>query len=224
MGYAGKLEQKKIAQKLRSQGFPYSEIRKKVSVSKSTISLWCRDVILTVDQLERIRKKSLEGAERGRIIGAKKQQASRIKRTQELFLQGRKQIGRMTKRDRFMAGVGLYLGDGVKGDREVGFSNSNPKVIEFMIRWFREFCTIPEDKFRGHLWIHEGLNEMTARKYWSKTTKIPLGQFNKSYIAKNKSRSRKIRKQLHKHGVFAIRASDSTVQRQILGWLGGILR
>ncbi|MBU1200344.1 hypothetical protein KJ953_02300 [Patescibacteria group bacterium] len=46
MGYAGKLELKKEAIRLRKRGFSYSEIRKKVCVSKSTLSLWCRDVAI----------------------------------------------------------------------------------------------------------------------------------------------------------------------------------
>jgi hypothetical protein len=223
VGYSGKLKEKEMAIRLRKKGFSYSEIRRKVPVSKDTLSRWCRDVILTPGQLERLRKKKLKGAEKGRFIGAKRQQQERIKRTKELFRKGREEVGGLSKRDRFIAGIGLYLGDGHKGDKEVGFSNSNPKVIRFMMRWFREFCSIPEKRIRGQIWIHENLDELRARKYWSKATGIPLCQFHKSYIAKNKTSSRKIRKKIHKFGVFAIKASSSEEQRKILGWIGGIL-
>jgi len=91
------------------------------------------------------------------------------------------------------------------------------------MKWFREFCKVPEKKFRGQIWIHENLDEPEARKYWSKVTNIPLSQFQKSYIAKNKTKSRKIRKQLHKYGVFAVRISSAEIQRKILGWMAGIL-
>ena len=129
----------------------------------------------------------------------------------------------MRKRDRFISGIALYLGDGLKGDKGVGFSNSNYKLISFMMRWFREFCKIPEEKFRGSIWIHDNLDELKARKYWSKLANIPLKQFNKSYIAKNKTVSRKIRKKLHEHGVFAIKVFSAGIQRKILGWMAGIL-
>ena len=223
MGYAGKLEEKRLAIKLRRKGLSYSEIQKKVPVSKDTLSRWCRDVILTLEQMERLRQKSLKGAEKGRIIGAKRQQRDRIRRTKRLLKEGKKEVGLLSVRDRFVAGIALYLGDGVKSDREVGFSNSNPRIIRFMMRWFREFCQIPKEKFRGAIWIHENLDELKARKYWSKITQIPLSQFQKSYIAKNKTKSRKIRKQLHKYGVFAIRVSSAEIQRKILGWIAGIL-
>lgn len=223
MGYAGKLEEKRLAIKLRRKGLSYSEIQKKVPVSKDTLSRWCRDVILTLEQMERLRQKSLKGAEKGRIIGAKRQQRDRIRRTKRLLKEGKKEVGLLSVRDRFVAGIALYLGDGVKSDREIGFSNSNPRIIRFMMRWFREFCQIPKEKFRGAIWIHENLDELKARKYWSKITQIPLSQFQKSYIAKNKTKSRKIRKQLHKYGVFAVRVSSAEIQRKILGWIAGIL-
>lgn len=223
MGYAGKLREKQLALKLRKKGLSYSEIKQQVPVSKDTLSRWCRDVILSVPQMEKLRRKKLKGAEKGRIIGAKKLQLGRIRRTRRLLEKGKREIGALARRDRFIAGIALYLGDGLKGDREAGFSNSNPEIIKFMMKWFREFCKLPEDRFRGQIWIHENLNELRARKYWSKVTGIPLDQFQKSYIAENKLESRKIRKQLHKNGVFAIRVSSVEVQRKILGWIAGVL-
>jgi len=97
MGYVGKLEEKRLALKLRREGFSYSEIQKKVFVSKDTLSRWCRDVILTPDQLERLRKKRLKGAEKGRLIGAKRQQQARIRRTKRLLEEGKKRGGWITQ-------------------------------------------------------------------------------------------------------------------------------
>lgn len=58
MGYTGKLRLKRRAIKLRKQGLSYSEIRKKVRVSKSTLSRWCRDVAITEEQALRLYKKN----------------------------------------------------------------------------------------------------------------------------------------------------------------------
>lgn len=223
MGYIGKYEEKLLAQKLRRQGYSYSQIRKKISVSKSTMSLWCRDVALTPEQALKLFKKKLEGAERGRIIGAKKQQQARIARTKKLLSSGKKEVGKLTKKERFIAGIGLYAGDGSKGDKNVNFANSNPKIISFMVSWLREFFNVREEKFRGAIWIHDNLDVKKAEKYWSKLTKIPLSQFNKTYIAENKEQSRKIRKQIHKYGVFAIRISRVELQRKMRGWMAGVL-
>lgn len=74
MGYAGKLEEKRLALKLRRRDHSYSEIQKQVRVSKDTLSRWCRELILSPKQMEKFLKRRLKGAEKGRIIGAKKQQ------------------------------------------------------------------------------------------------------------------------------------------------------
>lgn len=223
MGYLGKIEEKSIAISLRGKGLSYREINQRVNVSKDTLSRWCRGVILTPEQLESLRRKKLDGAERGRLIGAKRQQENRIARTVELAARGKKEVGRLSQRDRFIAGISLYIGDGLKGDRAVGFSNADPQAVKFILRWLREFCPIPENKFHGQIWIHEGLNEAKAKKFWSDLTKIPLKQFHKSYVAGIKPNSRKIRKIRHKYGIFAIRVSNAETQRKILGWESGIL-
>jgi len=51
MGYAGKLNDKKEARRLRKEGLSYREIQKQIDVAKSTLSRWCRDIILSPEQL-----------------------------------------------------------------------------------------------------------------------------------------------------------------------------
>ena len=223
MGYYGKYEEKLEAIRLRKKGWSYNRIRQKLDVSKSSISLWCRDVALTPEQVFRLLKNKLRGSDKGRIISAKKQQQKRIEKTKKLFNLGKTKIGKLSKRDRFIAGVALYAGDGSKGDNGFGFSNSSPNLIKFMIDWVREFYKIPESRIKGSLWIHEGLNETRARKFWAKVMRVPLNQFTKTYLAKNKPESRKIRKNIHQYGVLGIKICDSDLQREIVGLMAGVL-
>ncbi|OGM09112.1 hypothetical protein A2Z67_05895 [Candidatus Woesebacteria bacterium RBG_13_36_22] len=223
MGYFGKIEEKQRAIKLRNRGLSYSEIQETVKVSKDTLSRWCRDVLLSLEQIERLQKRKLQGAERGRVIGAKRQQERRLKEIKFFIDKGKKDIGNLNKRDRFLVGISLYAAEGGKRDSSIEFSNSDPKIIKFIIKWFREFCNIPEEKFRGAIWIHDNLDPDNAKIFWSKMTNIPENQFHKTYIAKNKKDSNKIRKNIHKFGVFSIRVSSTKAQRMILGWIAGIL-
>ena len=223
MGYFGNLEKKLQAQKLRREGFSYSEIQRIVKVPKSTLSGWCRDVAITEEQALRLFKNKLKGAAKGRIIGAKRQQAKRLKQIREMLVEGRTEVGKLSARDRFIAGISLYSAEGTKKDKACNFSNSDPLLIKFMSAWFREFCHVPESKLRGGLWIHDNLSVKTAIKHWSDLTKIPISQFHKTYVAKNKFGSLKIRKNLHNYGVFSIRFSDARIHRKIMGWISGML-
>jgi len=224
MGYYGFLEKKIKAQSLRKKGLSYGEIQNIIDVSKSTLSGWCRDIFLSEKQLNRILENKLKGAARGRIIGAKKQQKKRLNQTREMLTEGKKEVGVLSRRDRFLAGIALYVAEGTKKDKVCCFANSDPALIKFMASWFREFCEIPEDKLRGAIWLHEGLNEKKAKEYWSNLIKIPISQFHKTYIAENKIKSKKIRKNIHQHGVFSIRFSDAKIHRKIMGWIAGVFR
>lgn len=223
MGYVGKLEEKIKAQELRKEGLSYGAIIQQIHVSKDTISRWCRDIELTKDQKRKLLENKMFGQRRGSIVAADNKRRARILKTQVIFEEAKKDLGNLSKRDRFIAGIAFYAGEGNKTDGKGGFANSDPKIIKFMMRWFKEFCKVPLSRFRGAIWIHEGLDAEAAKGYWSKITGIPQNQFFKTYIAKNKIDSRKIRKNIHNYGVFAINFSVSDKQRRIMGWISALL-
>ncbi len=221
MGYYGKLEEKLLAQNLRKQGYSYREIQSKVDVSKDTLSRWCRNIVLTSDQLIILNQKRKDGGMKGSLVGSKKQQTKRIEGTIQIYTLGMNEVGLLTRRDRFIAGVALYLAEGTKADRVCEFANSDPHVIKFMTDWFVEFCGIKLENLRGALWLHEGLSEEKAKLFWKNLTGI--SKFHKTYISENKVNSNKIRKNIHSYGVFSIRFSNAAVHRKIIGWIAGLL-
>lgn len=224
MGYYGRLDLKFKAQELRHQGKSYNEIMQKMYLKKSTVSDWCKDIHLTNEQLRKLYESKKTGGLKGSIIAARLKQKARKKLTEELFQKGRKEVGTLNKRDKFMAGIAFYASEGTKSDKGCAFANANPAIIQFMIQWFREFGKVSKDKFRGAIWLHSGLSEVRAREYWSAITGIPLEHFYKTYIAVNKKNSNKIRKNIHEFGVFTIYVSDVVLVRTIMGWIGGILQ
>lgn len=223
MGYYGRLELKLQAREMRSRGKSYGEIIHTLKLSKSTVSDWCHDVLLTKSQLDRLYKSKKSGGLKGSVIAAKNKQEKRIKETEKLFNQGKKEIGALSKRDRLLAGIAFYASEGTKSDKGCSVANSDPAIIKFMVDWFREFGLVPQEKFYGAIWLHEGLNEDKAKRFWSKQTRIPLDHFYKTYIALNKTDSKKIRKNIHENGVFSFYVSDVVLYRKIRGWIGGVL-
>lgn len=51
-----KLKEKVLVRELREKGLSYGEIKERIPVSKSSISLWCRDIKLTGIPLEQFTK------------------------------------------------------------------------------------------------------------------------------------------------------------------------
>ena len=52
-----KYELKAKAQALRREGVSINEIKDKLGISKSTVSFWCKDIILTEAQYKKIKRR-----------------------------------------------------------------------------------------------------------------------------------------------------------------------
>ncbi|OGK25285.1 hypothetical protein A3A46_03725 [Candidatus Roizmanbacteria bacterium RIFCSPLOWO2_01_FULL_37_13] len=221
MGYFGKLELKLKAQQLRKHGISVREIQRKLKVSRSSVSLWVRDIKLTKQQLQKLYQNKKTGGLKGSIIAAMNKVKARKKITQKLLEKGRKEVKRLSKRDRFIAGIALYFAEGNKVGNSVSFSNSDFRALKFMVDWLRNYCYVPEEKFRCSLYLHDNLNEGSAKRFWISLLKVPNSQFTKSYIVK--SNHKRFRKTKHKNGVLRVTVSDVNLHRKIMGWISGVI-
>jgi len=96
-------------------------------------------------------------------------------------------------------------------------ANSDPEIIKIMMRFFREICNVPENKFNGHIHTFAHANINKTEKYWSKITRIPKKQFYKTYI-KPSSASLQKRNTLP-FGTFDIYVCDTKLFLTIIGWI-----
>lgn len=222
MGYAGKLDLKLKARSFRKRGLSIGEIQKRLRVSRSSASIWVRDIKLTKKQLEKLYLNKRTGALRGCIVAAMNKIKKRERLTKRLMQEGKKEVGRLSKRDKFIAGIAMYFAEGNKGDGSVEFSNTDPRAIKFMVDWFRKVCKVPEEKFRCSLYIHDNLDKRKAKKFWSDLTNVPLSQFRKSYIVKNNPN--RLRKVKHKYGVLRVTINNVNLHRKIMGWISGTFK
>ncbi|EKD85617.1 MAG: hypothetical protein ACD_37C00672G0001 [uncultured bacterium] len=174
------------ARKLRKKGLSVKRIAQYLKIAKSSASIWTRDIILTVEQLENLRKSSLEGAERGRIKNALLQK-ERWKRKMETFKKsGIKSIGKLTDREFLIAGLALYWGEGYKKGRRLQLCNSDPKMIKFLLLWLQRCFSISSLDIRcrvGINYIHIK-RENIVKEYWSRITSVPLAQFTRTSFKK----------------------------------------
>lgn len=220
MGYSGKVNLQNKAKILRKKGMSVREIQKHLKVSKSSISIWTREVVLSEKQLNHLLKSRKEAGKRGGMTAAKNKILKRENLTREIINKSRKDIGKMTVRDRFIFGIALYFAEGTKTDTNICFTNSDPRAIYFIKSWIGEFLEVPIERFVGNIYLHDNQSEAKAKKYWSKLLTIPLSQFGKSYIVKNNPNS--LRKTKHEFGVFRLTVCDVNKYRKIVGWISGV--
>lgn len=221
-----KFKEKYNAQKLRKQGKSIREIAKKLNVSKGSVSYWCRDIVLNDKQIEKLVKNKKLGAAKGRLIASETKRKKRLKQELVLKKKGINEIGQLSKRDIFLAGVGMYWSEGYTyscGD-QVGFTNADPKMILLMLQWFKKICKVSKDRFSLAVRVNR-IHEKRIDKieqYWSNLTGIPRAQFNKTILINSKSK--KIYSNLKKYyGTLRITIRKGTrLRRKINGWIAGL--
>lgn len=174
------------ARELRRRGVSVKKIAQDLKVSKSSASIWVRDIILSIEQLEVLRQLSLDGAERGRLKGALIQKKRRADKAEELRKAGIETIGYLTKRELLIVGIALYWGEGYKKGRRLQFCNSDPTMIKFLLNWLRICFSVESEDIRcrvGINMIHKK-REIIVKEYWSKMTGVPLNQFTTTSFKK----------------------------------------
>jgi len=212
-----KLNERREAINLRRRGISYDVILKTVNVSKSTLSLWLRDVILTSNA----RKRALRGRELSRYAAAMQKKRIRESNTNEIVQKGREESKILVENPLFLTGLCLYWAEGDKHKQErVKFTNSDEKMIVLMMRWFREICGVSERKFRIAVHIHNLHKPRNVERYWSRITRVSEKQFQKTYI---KQSSLRYRRNVLYNGTCAIVVNNKALFRRIRGWRLGLL-
>lgn len=209
MGNRGKIKEQERARALRAQNRTLADIAQTLGVSKSSVSLWVRDVPFTPSRRR-------YGSQRRR----QPLRERKVREIEELNREGVVRIGALSDGAFFIAGVALYAGEGAKADALVKFANSDPEMVRFFCAWFRRFFEVDEARLRCSVYLHQGLDLEATESFWSDLTGIPRGQFGKPYRAVPDP---SIRRNKHEHGCFYVIYSCSRTHRQIMGLVRALL-
>lgn len=222
-----KFKEKIKAKELRQRGYSIKEIAQKLKISQGSISVWCRDIALSNEQIKRLVLKQKIKSYEGRLRALETIRQKRLNEIKTLKIEGIREVDELTKRDFFIAGIAIYCSEGytAPANHGVGITNSDYKIILFMLKWFKKYCRISDDRITLRVDINEihkkRINQV--EKYWSKITQIPLSQFNKASI--KRTRSKKIYSNYQDYyGTLRIKIRRSTqLRRKIDGWIDGLL-
>ena len=223
------IKKKFLAQELRKKGLSVSEIAKRLNMQKSgTIGKWCRDVLLTPQQIEKLAEKQKSGSYKGRMKFLERVRKKRIEETSKLKKQGKKEVGKINKRDLFIAGISIYKSEGYNhsSNDQVGFVNSDPQMVLLMLKWFREICKVPDKKFSLSVRINKIHKNRVKRveNYWSKITGVPLSQFTKTTLIKTKLKKIYPNHNTHYGNLRVLIHQGTQLRRKINGWVEGLLK
>lgn len=156
---------------LRKAGYSYSYIQKKTGVSKSTLSEWLSDLPYNPN------KETKDKIAKARLMANEAQRAKKRKSIEDAEKLAIKDIGEFTKRDLFMLGIGIYIGEGSKTGHLIRVVNSDPKIIKTTISWFKKCFHLQNNNFSIRIHLYPDTNQGKAISFWSKETGLSKNSF-----------------------------------------------
>ena len=200
------------ALELRKDGKSYNQIRKTLSVSKSTLSLWLRDLPLSRKRIRELRDWNQVRIENYRET-RRKNREEKLRVIQE---EEKRIILPFSSRDVFIAGLFLYWGEGGKTSLgEITLSNTNPAVIKAFLAWAVQVLRVDRNHIYIRLHLYSDMDPEKEMGIWSKLLNIPRSQFRKPYIKASKFTSLTYRPGFG-HGTCNIGTGSAIVAKKVM--------
>ena len=205
MPYDVKKNRREEARKLRKKGWSYSEIQKKLALSKSTVASWVRRLKLTDEQRQELDERRRSVAKKNSV----RRSQSIIEFVGNLRKASSKKIGTLSRRELWLMGIALLWK--AKGKKKiVSFSSSDPILLRFFLKWLRDIGGLKKEEIALDIFGRVG-SASNTKEYWSKATGFPQEHFSHVYN--------------HTSDFLRVRVkASSMLARQIAGWTDGLAK
>lgn len=210
------------ARELRKQGMTYDQIQVELGCSKSSISLWVRD--LPKPERKRSHEEAAAIARRGWEARLRIRDEGR----QQRKTTAHHEIGTLTDRELFLVGVGLYWSEGTKSKpharREtVAFINSDPDMIVLYLAWL-DLVGVESERLRFHVMVHENADVTAAEQYWADLVRVDASTLGKTTLKKHNPKT--VRKNVGDsyRGCLVVKVlQGADLYQRIEGWWSGMV-
>jgi transposase-like protein len=201
------------ARKLRrEEGASVKELARPLGVSKSSVSLWVRDIELTEDQYLALRRRM-----GGRIDGSRANAVRALARRRM-----EQESGRLAARRGHLmhaAGCMLYWAEGSRSRNAVEFTNSDPAMVSFFLRFLRECYSVPEAKITVtcNLFADHLEHQCEIEQFWLDQLGLPHECLRKSSVNVYSKYSKKKRRNRLPYGTCRLKVCDTRIVQSIYG-------
>jgi transposase len=213
------------ARELRSKGHTYKEIAAELKVSKSSVSLWVRDMPRT-GRLSEDEFRRRSAANLARFVEARRSLLE--SRRRDIRQRCAAEIGTLSDREILIAGAIAYWCEGSKSkphrrDERVAFINSDPQLILFFLK-FLSAAGISRDRLTCRLYIHESADVPSAQRFWKEQTGLSADQFRRPTLKRHNPTTIRKNTADDYHGCLVIKVlGGALLYQQIAGWADGAM-
>jgi hypothetical protein len=182
------------------------EIERRVGVARSSVSNWVRDVELTAEQRETLRRRPRRpGSDRFR------------RRRGEYQDDGRS----VARRGELSHGIGcmLFWAEGSRSVNSVKVTNSDPALLRLFALFLRHYFDVPDQKFRVwcNLFADHAERQQAVEQFWLDQLDLPRTCLTKSAVNIYSRYSKRLRQNTLPYGTCRIRVHDVRIAQHLYG-------
>jgi hypothetical protein len=193
-------------------------------VSRSSLSLWLRDVRLSEEHARALAQRQTIG----RLKGSAARRARARSREGALVAAASAQVINVSERELFFARVVAYWAEGSKtkpwGPRQgVDFINSDPKMIRLFSAWLDLVGVSRKDRCY-RVSIHSSADVGAALHFWSDVVGVAPDRFLRTTLKRHNTRTNRRNVDVDYRGCLRVSVRRSTdLNSLIRGWFTGIV-
>jgi transcriptional regulator with XRE-family HTH domain len=208
-----KTEEQRVARDLRAQGWSIKEIERHLGVSRSSVSLWVRDVVLGPEE----RRRLITRTRLGPIVAAERKATAARALRREYQDEGRR---RVHERDAsYAAGCMLYWAEGAKERNSLKIVNSDPALLNVFAAFLRRHFEVPSESMliRCNLFADHLERQREIEAYWLATLQLPESSLRRSMVNVYSKYSLKKRTGKLLYGTCELRVHSTRIVQTIYG-------
>jgi transposase-like protein len=211
-----KTRERELARALRrEEGASIKDIARRVGVSKSSVSVWVRDIQLTSEQHEALALRNV--AYNRQMSGTLKQAARRRAERIEYQEHGRSlaRVGDPV----LAAGCMLYWAEGARHRNSLRFTNSDPEMVRFFVNFLRDRFELEETAFSltCNLFADHLARQREIECFWLDVAGLPASCLRRSSVNAYSKYSQKKRRNKLPYGTCRISVCRTWLVQTIYG-------
>jgi hypothetical protein len=191
------------------------EIAEELGVSKSSVSLWVRDIELSAEQNAALLAKN--PVRNGQLRGVRvwRERCREQRRAAQ-------QHGRERARSRdpeFLAGCMLYWAEGSKTRNAAQLVNADPDLIETFLRFLRSCYDVSNERvaFSVNCFLGNGLSIDEIQGWWLARLDLPPSCVRKAVVNRPSSASKRRKGHVLPYGTARISVHSTFIVQSIFG-------
>jgi hypothetical protein len=188
-------------------------IAKEVGASLSSVSRWVRDVGLSEEQRATLEAQAFNGHVKGRAVNSAVRRSARALAQEE----GRQLAER--REALHVAGCMLYWAEGGKGRNQIRFTNSDPEMAKFFVKFLRTYFNLRDEdiKITCNLFADHVERQREIEDFWLETLRLPPASLCQSTVNVYSKYSKKKRINKLPYGTCRVVVSKTRIVQSIFG-------